>query len=43
VIAEGRLGRGVLGVIDGSGPAGVESDDDVAEHKQLLRAIGYKR
>ena len=42
VVAEGRLGRGVLGVIDGSGPAGVESDDDVAERRQLLRAIGYK-
>ncbi len=42
VIAEGPLGRGVLGVVDGSGPAGVESDDDVAERRQLLRAIGYK-
>ena len=42
VLAEGRLGRGILGVIDGSAPAGVETDDDVVERQQLLRAIGYK-
>jgi adenosine/AMP kinase len=42
VVTEGRLGRGILGVIDGSGPAGVESDGDVVDRKQLLRAIGYK-
>ena len=42
VLAETELGRGVLGVIDGSSPAGVESDADIAERKSLLRAIGYK-
>jgi hypothetical protein len=42
VLAETDLGRGVLGVIDGSSPAGVETDEDVAERKSLLRAIGYK-
>ena len=42
VLAETDLGRGVLGVIDGSSPVGVETDGDVAERKSLLRAIGYK-
>jgi hypothetical protein len=42
VLAETDLGRGVLGVIDGSSPVGVETDEDVADRKSLLRAIGYK-
>ena len=42
VLAQTDLGRGVLGVIDGSGPLGVESDEDVTDRKSLLRAIGYK-
>ena len=42
VVAETELGRGVLGVIDGSVPVGVESEDDVAERRALLRSIGYK-
>jgi adenosine/AMP kinase len=42
VIAETELGRGIVGVIDGLVPAGVETDDDVVERKGLLRAIGYK-
>jgi uncharacterized protein len=42
VVAETDLGRGILGVIDGLPPAGVETDDDVTERKQLLRTIGYK-
>ena len=36
-------GCGVLGVIDGSSPTGVESDADVAWRHDLLRNIGYKR
>ena len=35
-------GRGVAGVIDGEPPLGVETDDDVADRRALLRAIGYK-
>lgn len=35
-------GRGILGVVDGEPPLGVEDDADVAERKELLRAIGYK-
>jgi uncharacterized protein len=42
VVGETEGGRGVLGVIDGSPPLGVETDRDEAERKQLLRAIGYK-
>ena len=42
VIAETELGRGIIGVIDGSPPLGVESDHDVADRKALLRTIGYK-
>jgi len=43
VIAQTNLGRGVLGVIDGSSPKGVETDKDVQERKEFLRMIGYKR
>jgi hypothetical protein len=42
VVAESRSGRGIVAVIDGGPPAGVETDDDVAERRQLLRTIGYK-
>lgn len=42
VVAETELGRGILGVVDGSPPVGVETEDDVAERKALLRSIGYK-
>lgn len=42
VVASTGAGRGVLGVIDGETPLGVETDDDVAERKALLRTIGYK-
>ena len=43
VIAQTDLGRGVLGVIDGNLPEGVETDKDVQERKEFLRIIGYKR
>jgi adenosine/AMP kinase len=42
IVAESAQGRGVLGVIDGSRPKGVEQDKDVAERKGFLRKIGYK-
>ena len=42
VIAESDLGRALVGVVDGSPPLGVESEDDVAERMALLRTIGYK-
>ena len=43
IIAQTDLGRGVLGVIDGNSPKGVETDKDVQERKEFLRMIGYKR
>ncbi len=43
VIAETDLGRGVLGVIDGFPPKGVETDKEVKERKEFLRKIGYKK
>lgn len=42
VVAETAAGRGILGIVDGGSPLGVEAEDDVAARKQLLRAIGYK-
>jgi hypothetical protein len=43
IVAESEQGRGVLGVIDGSSPKGVESQSDIAWRHDLLRKIGYKR
>jgi adenosine/AMP kinase len=42
VVGQSEQGRGVLGVIDGSSPLGVETDEDEAERKQMLRRFGYK-
>ena len=42
IIAETDQGRGVLGVIDGASPKGVEKDTDVAWRKDLLRKFNYK-
>ncbi len=42
VIGETPQGRGVLGVIDGEVPLGVETEEDVAERRDLLRTLGYK-
>jgi uncharacterized protein len=43
VIVQGASGRGVLGVIDGSSPKGVEGTADIEVRKAFLRRIGYKR
>jgi uncharacterized protein len=42
IVAETELGRGVLGVVDGSMPKGVEGGDGIAWRKGFLRTIGYK-
>ncbi|HLN17909.1 MAG TPA: adenosine-specific kinase [Acidimicrobiales bacterium] len=42
LVAETDLGRGVMGVVDGCPPAGVETDADVADRQRLLRQLGYK-
>ena len=43
IITQTELGRGVLGVIDGNSPKGVETDKDIQERKEFLRMIGYKK
>jgi hypothetical protein len=43
IVAENETGRGVLGVIDGSSPKGVETAADAEARRQFLRKIGYKR
>ena len=42
VVAQSEQGRGVLGVIDGSPPQGVETPADADARKELLRKFGYK-
>lgn len=42
IIAESEQGRGIMGVIDGGSPLGVEGDEDIAWRKGFLRQIGYK-
>jgi uncharacterized protein len=43
ILAETAQGRGILGVIDGSSPKGVETESDVEWRHSLLRKIAYKR
>lgn len=43
IIAETGQGRGILGVIDGERPKGIEIQKDVVERKKFLRTIGYKK
>ncbi len=42
ILAETEQGRGIMGVIDGVHTKGIETDQDVAERKSLLRRFGYK-
>ena len=42
VVAETSQGKGILGVIDGFPPKGVEGAEDKAQRKEFLRKIGYK-
>ena len=42
IAAETDEGRGILGVIDGEGPLGVEGEEDITWRKGFLRMIGYK-
>lgn len=42
IVAETEQGRGILGVIDGYSPRGVEGEKDIQNRKQFLRKIGYK-
>lgn len=42
IVAETEQGRGILGVIDGQIPRGIEGEEDIAWRKDFLRGIGYK-
>jgi len=42
LVARTEQGRGVLGVVDGFSPKGVETDKDRQERRALLRRFGYK-
>jgi adenosine/AMP kinase len=42
VVAETELGRGIIGVIDGFSPKGIENDTDKEQRREFLRKIGYK-
>jgi adenosine/AMP kinase len=42
VVAENERGRGILGVIDGEKPRGIEGEEHRKERKEFLRKIGYK-
>ncbi len=43
LVVETELGRGIGGVIDGFCSKGIETQDDIKERKEFLRAIGYKQ
>lgn len=43
IIAQTEQGRGIIGVIDGSSPKGVETADHVSKRVELLQKFGYKR
>jgi uncharacterized protein len=42
LIVETEQGRGIIGVVDGFIPKGIETEEDVNQRKAFLRSIGYK-
>jgi adenosine/AMP kinase len=42
VVAESGQGRGILGVIDGESPLGVETEQDVTARRSFMQKIGYR-
>jgi uncharacterized protein len=42
LVAETAQGRGIMGVVDGTPPKGVEAKPDIEWRKKFLRQIGYK-
>lgn len=42
LVGESEQGRGIVGVIDGSPPKGVENDEQLKDRREFLRKIGYK-
>jgi adenosine/AMP kinase len=43
IIVQTGQGRGILGVVDGESPKGIEGTKDIQDRKTFLRTIGYKR
>ncbi len=43
LVTETQLGRGIVGVVDGLTPQGIENEDDIRVRKEFLRKIGYKQ
>ena len=43
ILAVTETGRGILGVIDGEKPKGIEGEEDIAWRKHFVRMIGYKQ
>lgn len=43
IVADNGTGRGILGVIDGLKPKGIETPEDATWRKDLIRKLGYKR
>lgn len=43
ILGQTQQGRGILGVVDGATPKGIESSDDIKWRHDLLRKIGYKQ
>jgi len=42
ILAETAQGRGILGVVDGQAPRGIEQEGEISDRKALLRRFGYK-
>ncbi|MCS7093765.1 MAG: adenosine-specific kinase [Candidatus Aenigmarchaeota archaeon] len=42
IVVETEQGRGILGVVDGYSPKGIEDEKEIKERKEFLRKIGYK-
>ena len=42
IVAQTEQGRGVLGVVDGNSPKGVEGPGDMKQRREFVRKIGYK-
>lgn len=42
IVVETDKGRGIIGVIDGQTPVGVEAEEDIKKRREFLRKIGYK-
>ena len=42
IVSETEQGKGILGIVDGSAPKGIENEEEADKRKKLLRKIGYK-